>query len=87
MLSYSLPPSIVFMTRWYLHSLKKLGWLGSLKETVEKQRSSVKKLFREESIKGSDTVLRGSVRAPEGFFSVKPMAAKPRGRSPQGFAA
>ena len=39
-----------------------------------------------ESVKGDDTVLRGSVRAPEGFSEGKPKAAKPRGRSPQGFA-
>ena len=32
-------------------------------------------------------MLRGSVRAPEGFSEGKPEAAKPRGRSPQGFAA
>ena len=31
--------------------------------------------------------LRGSVRAPEGFSEGKPEAAKPRGHSPQGFAA
>ena len=40
-----------------------------------------------ESVKGDDTVLRGSVRAPEGFSEGKPEAAKPRGRSPRGFAA
>ena len=39
------------------------------------------------SIEGADTVLRGSVRAPEGFSEAKPEAAKPRGRSPRGFAA
>ena len=36
---------------------------------------------------GADTVLKGSVRAPEGFSEGKPEASKPRGRSPQGFAA
>ena len=40
-----------------------------------------------ESVEGDDTVLRGSVRAPKGFSKGKPEAAKPRGRSPQGFAA
>ena len=40
-----------------------------------------------ESVEGDDTVLRGSVRAPEGFSEGKPEAAKPRGRSPRGFAA
>ena len=36
---------------------------------------------------GADTVLRGSVRAPEGFSEAKPEAAKLRGRSPRCFAA
>ena len=40
-----------------------------------------------ESVEGDDTVLRGSVRAPEGFSEGKIEAAKPRGHSPQGFAA
>ena len=40
-----------------------------------------------ESVKGAHTVLRGSVWAPEGFFEGKLEAAKPRRRSPQGFAA
>ena len=39
-----------------------------------------------ESVKGDDTVLRGSVRVPEGFSDGKSKAAKPRGRSPRGFA-
>ena len=34
-----------------------------------------------ESVEGADTVLRGSVRAPEGFSEGKPKAAKLRGRS------
>ena len=34
-----------------------------------------------ESVKGDDTVLRGSVRAPKGFSEGKPEAAKLRGRS------
>ena len=40
-----------------------------------------------ESVEGANTVLRGSVRVPKGFSEGKPKAAKPRGRSPQGFAA
>ena len=40
-----------------------------------------------ESVKGDDTVLRGSVRAPKGFSEGKPEASKPRGRSPRGFEA
>ena len=39
-----------------------------------------------DSVEGADTVLRGSVRAPEEFSKGKPEAAKPRGRSPRGFA-
>ena len=59
----------------------------SLKATVENPRGSVEKLSPKESVKGADTVLRGSVRAPKGFSEGKPEAAKPRGHSPQGFAA
>ena len=59
----------------------------SLKATVEHSRGSVEKLFPKESVEGAHTVLRGSVRAPEGFSEGKPKAAKPRGRSPRGFAA
>ena len=44
-------------------------------------------LSPKESVEGADTVLRGSVRAPEGFSKGKPEAANPRGRSPRGFAA
>ena len=40
-----------------------------------------------ESVEGANTVLRGTVRAPERFSKGKPMAVKPRGHSPQGFAA
>ena len=47
----------------------------------------MEKLSPKESVKGADTVLRGSVRASEGFSEGKPEAAKPRGRNPQGFAA
>ena len=39
-----------------------------------------------ESVEGADTVLRGSGRASEGFSESKPKVAKPRGRSPRGFA-
>ena len=46
-----------------------------------------KKLSPKESVKGGDTALRGSVKAPVGFFEGKPEAAKSRGRSPRGFAA
>ena len=58
-----------------------------LKATFENPRGSVEKLSPKESVEGADTVLRGSVRAPEGFSEGKPEAAKPRGRSPRGFAA
>ena len=60
---------------------------NALKVTIENPRGSVEKLSPKESIEGADTVLRGSVRAPEGFSKGKPKAAKPRGRSPQGFSA
>ena len=55
-----------------------------MKATVENPRGSVEKLSPKESVEGADTVLRGSVRAPEGFSEGKPEAAKSRGRSPQG---
>ena len=55
--------------------------------TVENPRGSVEKLSPRESVVSANTVLRGSVRAPEGFSKGKPEAAKPRGRSPRGFAA
>ena len=38
----------------------------------------MEKLSTKESVEGADTVLRGSVRAPEGFSEGKPEAAKPR---------
>ena len=60
---------------------------STLKATVENPRGSVEKLSPKESVEGADTVLRGSVRAPEGFSEGKPKAAKPRGPSPRGFAA
>ena len=44
------------------------------------------KLSPKESVEGAETVLRGSVRAPEGFSEGKPKAAKLRERSPRGFA-
>ena len=47
----------------------------------------MEKLSPKESVEGADTVLRGSVRAPKKFSEGKPEAAKPRGRSPRGFAA
>ena len=46
----------------------------SVKATVENSRVSVKKLSPKESIEGAHTVLRGSVRAPKGFFKGKPEA-------------
>ena len=55
-----------------------------LKATVENPRGSVEKLSPKESVEGTDTVLRGSVRAPKGFSEGKPEASKPRGRSPRG---
>ena len=47
----------------------------------------MEKLSHKESVEVADAVVRGSLRAPEGFSKGKPNAAKPRGRSPQGFAA
>ena len=47
----------------------------------------MEKLSTKESVEGGNTALRGSVWAPKGFFKGKPKAAKPRGCSPQGFAA
>ena len=58
-----------------------------MKATVEKSRGGVEKLSPKESVEGTDTVLRGSVKAPKGFSEGKLEAAKPRGRSPRGFAA
>ena len=58
-------------------------WWVSLKATVENPRGSVEKLSPKESVEGADTVLRGSVRAPEGFSEGKPKAAKPRGAAPK----
>ena len=50
-----------------------------VKATVENTRGSVDKLSPKESVEGANAVLRGSVRAPEGFSEGKPEAAKPRG--------
>ena len=50
-----------------------------MKANVENPRGSVEKLSPKESVEGADTVLRGSVRAPEGFSEDKPEAAKARG--------
>ena len=58
-----------------------------MKTTVENPRGSVEKLSPKESVEGTDTVLRGSVRAPKGFSECKPETLKPRGRSPRGFEA
>ena len=49
-----------------------------LKATVENTRGCVEILSPKESVKGTHTVLRGSVRAPKGFSDGKPEAAKPR---------
>ena len=57
---------------------------NSLKATVENPRGSVEKLSPKKNVKGANTVLSGSVRAPEGFSEGKPEAAKPRGRSLRG---
>ena len=45
------------------------------------------KMSHRESVENAQTVLRGRVRAPEGFSVGKDEAAKPRGRTPHGFAA
>ena len=47
---------------------------NSVKATVENPRGSVEKLSPKESVEGADTVLRGSLRAPEGFSEGKPEA-------------
>ena len=57
---------------------------NSLKAIVQNPRASVEKLSPKESVKGADTVLRGSVRAPKGLSEGRPKAANPRGRSAQG---
>ena len=50
----------------------------SVTATVENPRGIVKKLSLKESVEGAPIVLRGSVRAPEGFSEGKPEAVKPR---------
>ena len=55
----------------------------SLKATVENPRGSVEKLSPEEGVEGANTVLRGSVRGPEGFSKGKLEAAKLRGAAPE----
>ena len=47
----------------------------------------MEKMSPKESVEGTDTVLRGSMRAPKGFSKGKPEASKPRGRSPRGCEA
>ena len=47
----------------------------------------MKKMSLKESVQGAHTVLRDSVKAPKGLSKDKPEAPKPRGRSPQDFAA
>ena len=59
----------------------RMGWILSgvkLKATVENPRGSVEKLSPKESVEGTDTVLRGSVRALKGFSEGKPKAQPPR---------
>ena len=43
-----------------------------MKATVENPRDSVEKMRPKESVEGAHTVLKGSVRAPEGFFKGLP---------------
>ena len=47
----------------------------------------MEELSPKKSVEGTDTVLRGSVRAPKGFSEGKPEASKPRECSPRGFEA
>ena len=47
----------------------------------------MEKLSPKESVEGTNTVLRGSVRAPKGFSEGKPKTSKQRGRSPRCFEA
>ena len=46
--------------------------LGHVKATLENMKGSVDILFPKESVEGAHTVLRGSVRAQEGFSKGKP---------------
>ena len=43
----------------------------------------MQKLSPRESVKGDNTVLRGSVKVPKVFSKGKPEAAKPRGAAPK----
>ena len=45
-----------------------------MKATVENPRGSYEKLSPKESVEGAHTVLRGSLRGPEGFSEGKPEA-------------
>ena len=58
-----------------------------MKATVENPKGSVEKLSPKESVEGTNTVLRGSVRALKGFSKGKPEASKLRGRSPRAVEA
>ena len=42
----------------------------SVKATAENPRGSVEKLSPKESVKGADTVLRASVRGPDGALTL-----------------
>ena len=59
---------------------------NSVRANIENPRGNLEKLSPNESVKGAHTVLRGSVRASEGFSESKPEAAKPRGAQPPSFA-
>ena len=52
-----------------------------MKATVENLRGSVEKLFPKESVEGADTVLRGSVRAPEALSLGDRYSTLPQGFS------
>ena len=62
--------------------IRHYGQYITMKLTVENLRDSVEKLSPEESVKGANTVVRGSVRAPKGYSKGKPEAAKSRGAAP-----
>ena len=49
-----------------------------MKATVENPRGSVEKLSPKESVEGADTVLRGSVRTPEGSIHHETSKAFPQ---------
>ena len=59
-----------------------LCFINSVKVTVENPRGSMKKPSPKDSVKGADTVLRGSLRSLEKFSECKLKAAKPRRRGP-----